>query len=445
MSIFQFCRILWAYRVLTLLTCAATVVGAVLAILVIPPSYEARTRVMLNIMKPDAVTGETMGSDRDRTYIDTQRELIADFGVAGHAVDQLGWVYSEDTLKKYIAAGSPAGGVRHWLAQQIIDRTKAEQVGDSNILEISFRASSPEDASAMANALRNAYVETLLSGRRAEAMRNAEWFTQQADKEKEMLAAAEQERTAYERQTGIVMADDKTDIETARLRALSAQTPAGTPLVAAASSVSSPAAVELARLDAQIAEASRTLGANHPAMIEMKARRSALAKMVADDRGRAGGDGAGALNRALAAQTSRVVARGDKIERLTQLQAAVNLHQAQMGKSLARAAELRQEAAVADAGVTVLGEAFTPLKPAFPNKPLILGGAIVLGAGIGLLLSLILEMIGRRIRGSEDLLHAIDVPLLAVVPFEVGPNSAPQLPPSAQGRFLPPNRRAASA
>jgi uncharacterized protein involved in exopolysaccharide biosynthesis len=459
MSIIQFFRILWAYRLLTLVTTVATLIGAGVAVLIVPPSYEASTRVMLNVLKPDPVTGQSMAGQA-REYLETQRELIKDFGVAGQAVDQLGWTSLPETLQRYTAAGSPDGGIRRWLAQTIIEKTKTDVVGATNILEISFRASTPTQASSMANALRDAYIESTISGRRREAMRNAEWFTQQADKERQLLDAADQKKTAYEKETGIVMADEKTDIETSRLRSLSSQTSGGTPMITApmAPVTASASAMQLAQLDAQITQASKSLGANHPAMIEMRARRATLAKIVEQDQAaareavaasaRAAGAGVGALDRAVAAQTSRVVAQREKIQHLTQLQQEVNLHRETMEKSLSRAAELRQEAAIADPGVTVLGEAVTPRHPSFPNKPLILGGGLVLGAGLGLLLSLILELLNRRVRGVEDLDHLIDAPLLAVIPPQVETRQPAAAKPKAAQRgksFLPQGRPAASA
>jgi uncharacterized protein involved in exopolysaccharide biosynthesis len=157
-------------------------------------------------------------------------------------------------------------------------------------------------------------------------------------------------------------------------------------------------------------------------MIEMKARRQGLAQVVSQERSialaaasAAAGSGRVDLNRAVNDQTARVIANRDKIAKLTQLQQDVNLHQSLMTKAQARSAELRQEGAVADAGITVLSEAFPPRKPSFPNKPLILGGGVGLGAGIGLLLSLIMELLRRRVRGIEDLQNAFDIPVLAVI------------------------------
>jgi capsular polysaccharide biosynthesis protein len=113
-----------------------------------------------------------------------------------------------------------------------------------------------------------------------------------------------------------------------------------------------------------------------------------------------------------------------------------------MEKSLQRAGELRQEAAVADSGITVLSEAVTPRSPSFPNKPLIFFGSIALGGALGLFLSLIMELLRRRVRGSEDLEHAIDAPLLAVI-STLRPDR--KVKPGRVGKALRPSRARAAA
>ena len=394
MSLVQFLRILWSYRLLTILTTSAAAIGALIAVLVVPPSYEAKTRLMLNTLKPDPVTGEVLQNTAARTYIATQLELIRDIGVAGQAVDSLGWTNNPDTIQNYKANGQD-GDLRRALAQRIIDRTQTSIVAGTNILEISFRAPTPDDARMMANALRDAYVESTLTARRREAARNADWFAQQADAERRLLEKADADKTAYEKANGIVMQDDKVDVETARLRALAGQgASTGSQMMAPTAAQSSPAAIQLAQLDAQIAQGAKTFGPNHPGMISLKAQRATLAKVVADDQAAARAAGsfaasamsasAGALDAAVRQQTTRVIANRSKIQALTDLQAEVNLHRAQMEKSLARADELRQEAAVADSGIAVLSEAITPRSPSFPKKPLIFGGAIAIGAAAGL-------------------------------------------------------------
>jgi succinoglycan biosynthesis transport protein ExoP len=426
MSIIQFLRILWAHRLLTIATTAVTLLGAFIAILIVPPSYEGKVRVMLNTLKPDPVTGEVIPGVATRTYITTQIELIRDFGVVGKAVDSLGWLSNPNYIAQYQAADNGGGmDMRRWLSQRIIDRTKVSLVNGTNILELTYRASSPVESKAMADALRNAYIDATLESRRADATRTANWYEAQALKEQATLNAADAAKTAFEKQNGIVMQADNTDVDTARLRALSSQGAGAAPMIAPPPLITSAAAIQLAQLDAAITQASQNLGPNHPAMLEMKARRATLAQVAANDAAaaraaagaaaRAAGAGAGALDRAVAEQTSKVIAKRDKIQRLSQLQAEVNLRRDQYTRSMARVAELRQQAAVADTGITALGDSVQPQKPTFPNKPLILGGAAVGGFALGILLSLLVELFARRVRGAEDLRSTLDVPLLAIV------------------------------
>lgn len=419
MSLFQFLRILWAHRYVTLATTVCTLIGACIAIMIVPPRYEAVSRVMLNTLKPDPVTGEVISNTASRTYIATQTELIKDYGVAGKAVDQLNWASSPDVITQYQGSNTNGMDIRRWLAQRITAGTGVKVVTGTNILEISYRASTPTEAKAMADALRNAYIDSTLDTRRREATRTADWYSLQADKERSLLNAADATKTAYEKEHGIVMQADNTDVDSARLRALSSQSAA--PAISMQMPVTSPSAAQLVQLDAAIAQASKNLGPNHPQMMQLRAQRASLAQVAAQEMaaGRAAanasGASAGMIQREVEAQTSKVISKRDKIEKLTQLQADVNMRREQYNKSMARIAELRQQASVADTGIVTLGEAVTPRSPSFPNKPLILGGALGLGLGVGILLSLLLELFGRRVRSIEDIQAAIDVPLLAVI------------------------------
>lgn len=425
MSIFQFLRILWAHRFVTVSTTISTVVGACIAILILPPSYSAVSRVMLNTLKPDPVTGEVISSVSSRTYVTTQTELIKDYEVAGMAVDRLNWASSPDIVTQYQTSNANGMDIRRWLAQRIIDRTGVRVVTGTNILEISYRSTSPTEARSMANALRDAYIESTLETRRREAARTADWYQAQAEKELSLLNAADAAKTAYERENGIVMQADNVDVETARLRALASAASTPAPVIAAPMPVTTASMQQLAALDAAIVQASKSLGPNHPQMQDLRARRANLASVaqqeLATARAAAGASAAaanasaGVIQREVAAQTSKVIANRDKIERLNQLQADVNLRREQYNKSMARIAELRQEAAIADTGLTALGEAVTPQRPTFPNKTLILGGALGLGFGLGIVLSLLLELMGRRVRSVQDLEAALDVPMLTVI------------------------------
>jgi uncharacterized protein involved in exopolysaccharide biosynthesis len=421
MGLMQFLRIFWARRWLILGAALACVAGAYIVTLIIPPRWEAHSRIMLNLVKPDPVTGEVISGPSTRSYLATQVELVTDDTVAGQVADQLGWFSDPALIAEY--QKRPKRDVRdfrRWLAQRVITNTKAKVVEGSNILEISYTATRPSDAKLVADALRTAYIAASLNFRRDDASRNADWFDAQALKAKDALDAASSAETQYERENGIVMADDKTDLETARLHALSMQG-VETP-VAPVAPAATASAIQLAELDAQISQVSQTLGPNHPELQRLRAQRTALAGLVAQDQAAAksaaaaaAGAGAGATDRAVAAQKSRVIAQSDKLQKLAQLQSAVAIQRDRFEKTSTRAAELRQEAAVADTGLVPLGAAVTPKDPVFPNMLLIIPGALVLGLGVGVLTALLAEMIGRRVRGVEDLQSALNVPVLAVI------------------------------
>ena len=162
MSLLQFLRILWARRWLTVITALSTVVGALIAILLVPPSYEASSRVMLNTLKPDPVTGQILSTVSSRTYEANEIELIKDYGIVGKAVDQLGWANNPAYIEQYQSTRNQTIDIRRWLSQRIIDHTKVTPVNGTNILEISYRASTAQESRAMADALRNNYLDTSL-------------------------------------------------------------------------------------------------------------------------------------------------------------------------------------------------------------------------------------------------------------------------------------------
>lgn len=425
MSIFQFLRIIWARRLLIGAATLASLIGATLVILIVPPRWEATSGVMMGLLKPDPVTGLVLGNAAG-AYVKTQMELVKDYSVAGRVADQLGWLSDPQLIAAWERRPkSDQRDFRRWLAQLVIDRTKVKVPDGGNILEITYEGSNPNDAKAVADALRQAYIDASLQFRRDQATKDADWFQAQADEIKTSLDTAAAAESAYERENGIVMADEKTDLDTARLRSLAA---AGAP-VAPAPMVSAPASsaasIQLAQVDAQIAEAAKTLGPNHPELQALKATRAALAQQVAQDQAAARAQAsavagaasasAGALERAVQQEKSVVLGESDKLAKLSQLASKVNVLKDEYDKTEARIGDLRQEAAVADTGLTPLGSAVTPKSPAFPNKLLIIPGSLALGLATGVLVALLAELFNRRVRGVEELRDLADVPLLTVV------------------------------
>ena len=101
MSIIQFLRILWARAPLIVACTVFTFLGGLLVTLLVQPRYEATARVMLNVLKPDPITGRAQNINDLGPFIDTQRELIKDYRVTAPVVSQLNWETDPQKIAQY--------------------------------------------------------------------------------------------------------------------------------------------------------------------------------------------------------------------------------------------------------------------------------------------------------------------------------------------------------
>lgn len=417
MSILQFLRIFWARRMIVVIAMVASCLGAYVVTLLVAPRYEATAKVMLNfITRADPITGETVGRSA-AAFVEAQTELLSDYSVTGRVVDEFGWLSDPGRINAYQARPpSDTRDFRRWLSQEIADNTQTNVNG--TVLNITYRAPSAIMARVGAETLRTAFLDQSLVVRRAEAAKNAQFYAAQAENARKLAETAEMAKAAYERESGIIMDGRQSDLDSERLAALAAQAAAGP--TGASPMVSSTAALELAQIDAKMADLGSRLGPNHPEMQELRARRAALSKLASDEQSASqlasrGMNSMSALNQALAAQKQRVLSQRDKVERLRQLQAEVDLRRDQYRSAAQRSAQFSMESAAVDVGMTPVGVVVTPKDPVFPNKKLMVGGALALGTMLGLAIALLLELLNRRVRGVEDLHLSSEIPCLCVV------------------------------
>ena len=421
MSLVQFFRILWARRSIILIATFACLLGAVVIGKIIPARFKADSRVMLDIVKPDPVTGEVITSGFARAYVKTQIELITDERIAAPVAEKLAWTSSPQLAAQYQARDtSDARDFRRWLADRVIQGTSASLIEGSNILEISYTTSSPVTAAKVADTIRQTYIDQAIAFRRDDAMSNADWFQKQADRIRDQLTAAQKRKSDFERANGIVLGADNVDEESKRLAALGSAQQVGAAAAPSAPIVTqaNPEAGRLAQADAAIAAASRTLGPNNPQLQDLRRQRDAIAAAAAASRptviqapSARSGPSIGAL---YGAQVAKVLAQRGKVDEARQLATDVTVLSDQYAKTSARAADLQQQSQSTESGLTPLGTATAPQSPSFPNWPLLIFGSIGLGLALGVVTSLFIEMIGRRVRGGEDL-RLGEVPLLGIM------------------------------
>jgi uncharacterized protein involved in exopolysaccharide biosynthesis len=362
----------------------------------------------------------------------------------GKAVDSLGWLSDPNLIEKYQhRSASDHRDFRSWAAGILESNTTAKPLKSSMLLDITYSASDPVVAKNVADAIEKAYVETTLTFRTQDAAHNAEWYEGELKKLKAKLDDALSAEAAYERANGVVMANDKMDVDTARLQSLASS---GAPLVMPPALVDATknSEMELAQVNAQIAAASKTLGPNNPQMQELMRRKSGLEALVAKDEAAAraaiaaSAAGGGNTDRQLAGEKSRVIAQSDKVGHLQTLQQDVDQRRTDYQTAAEKFAVFRAQADQdAPHQLTPL-PAEIPKEPLFPNWPLAIAGSIVLGLLIGCLGALLLELLNRRVRAPEDLDDDLQIPVIG----DIGaPDRRASTRPSLGARLRRPGAR----
>ena len=433
MSLAQFLRILIARRWIILVTLVTCVAVALAVARILPERYPAKARVMLDIVKPDPVTGQMIGANSARGYVRTQIELIKDYRIAGDVVDKLGWAQNPSVIAAWQNETGGVGDFRRWGAQRIIQATEVGLVEGSNILEITYEAPDPEVAKQVANFLREAYVDASLRFKTDSAGRTADWYREQADRAQQALISAEAAKTKFEQENGIVIGPGG-EAESTRLAALQQSLIAargGQTAIQAQSSMPVTAGVvdqlkvQLATLNDQIAQAAEKLGVEHPTYKAMLSRRALLQREIGRETsesrtvtaamGGASRQMIAQLERDYNAQRARVFGMKDKLDQLGRLMREVELRRAQYEKAAARTADLRLESNVSESGLVILGDVIGSARPSFPNWPQVWGLSVAFGLALGIVLAVFTELLARRIRGVEDLSFASKSPVLAVI------------------------------
>src|SRR5688500_17459564 len=168
-------RILWARRLIVLIVTLCALAGGAIVAATADRQYDATARVMLNIYKPDPITGFRLGRRQIDPYIESQLSFIRDVQVVLPAVEAVGWLDDPEILEPYNAR--PAGDQRPlplWLAQTVAAALSTSVVEGSNIIEIRYRGSSPELSALVAGAVRDAYIAGNINERRMSAQADAD-------------------------------------------------------------------------------------------------------------------------------------------------------------------------------------------------------------------------------------------------------------------------------
>lgn len=434
----------WVSALVTLLAVVALVAAATF---VAPRRYTAVASLMLDVKTPDpmavvAVPGLTLSS---ASYMATQADVLRSERVVRGALQRLRLLQDAAQRERWTASTGGRGDFAAWLAETVSRDLEVKPSRDSNVLTVAYTADDPAFAAAMANAVVEAYIGTTVDLRVEPARRYNAFFDERARELRDALEAAQSRLSAYQRDKGILVADEKLDVEHARLGELSTQlvalqaasdesasrraqasrNAARLPEVVANPLVSGLTA-ELSRQEAKLGDLQQRYGESYPEVVQLRAVVGSLRARIGAETQRVGESLAVAddvnrtrlaeLRGALEAQRAKLLQlKGRRDEERVLLRDVENAQKA-YDTMLARVSQTGIESQATQTNVAVLRQAWPPPDPSTPRASLNLLAALVLGALLAVATAIVRERRDQRLRTPDDVTQLLKQPLLGVLP-----------------------------
>ncbi|MDB5940389.1 MAG: lipopolysaccharide biosynthesis, partial [Polaromonas sp.] len=245
----------------------------------------------------------------------------------------------------------------------------------------------------------------------------------------------------YQQKAGIVSSDERVDYETAKLAQISTQLTAvqgettdsqskrnargDTVAEVMQSTLINGLKADIARLEARVSENNVNLGVNHPLRQRAEAELSSLRNRLASESNRisasietayrVGKDRERELQAAVNAQRTRVLALNKQRDELNVYRRDVEAAQRAYETVSQSASQTRLQSLTNQTNVVRLNTALAPLDPSSPKMSLNLLIAAFMGTLLGVGFAMVLELMNRRVRSSEDLMQMLDLPVLASI------------------------------
>lgn len=442
MSLHQFLLILRARYKVALIALFATVALATLVSLLLPKKYTATAAVVVDVKSPDPVTGIALQGLIAPGYMATQIDIINSDRVAQSVVSTLKMDQNPTIKKQWLEATEGKGNLKEWLSNLLQRDLDVKPSRESNVITINYTGTDPDFAAAMANAFAQAYIDVNLDLRLAPARQYASFFDEQTKAARAKLELAQQAMSTYQQKSGITVADDRLDYEMSKLSETSSQLtnvqgqttdsqskranarPDTVAEVMQSSLVNSLKA-DIARLEAKLNESNGNLGKNHPQTQRTEAELATLkAQLEAETRKittsietsyQVGKQREAQLQGSLAAQKARVLALNKQRDELNVLRRDIESAQRAFEIVSQRASQSNIESQSTQTNIAVLNNAVAPGSPSKPRVFFNILLSVFLGTFLGIGLALVLELMDRRVRSAEDLVEALEIPMLGSI------------------------------
>ena len=444
MSFGQFLAILKARWRGALLVFLLTVASSITVSMLLPKQYSATASVVVDF-KPDPVTAMIYGGLPPPGLIGTQVEVLQSERVARRVIRNLKLADSPQVREQWLEVTEGKGSIETWLLDAFQKRLDVKPSRETGVISVSYKATDPNFAAGVANAYIQAYLETSLALRVDPAKQYSAFFDSRAKEARDTLEKAQTRLSDFQKAKGIVATDERLDVETVRLNELSSQALVLQALASEAGSRQSQARgasadkmqevlnnpligalkTDMSRAEARLQELNSRLGNDHPQVVEARANIASLRSRIESETQRVtGGVGVsdsiarqrGAdVRAALEAQRAQVLRMKAVRDEGSVLMRDVESAQRTFDTVVARFNQSTLESQTTQSNVSLLTAAEPPLEPSSPKIVLNTALAIFLGAALAIGGALLLELMNRRVRSTEDVSVTLGLSLLGVL------------------------------
>lgn len=448
---------------IVLATFLVTVLTATAVSLMMPKYYRATTQVVLSYTGVDTVTGSPLLAATMPGFVQTQIDIIKNRSVALKVVDDLQLTSNVTLRELFEDATEGRGSIRDWIANRLMARLAVDPSADSSVLSITYEDKESRMAADVANAFARSYRDLSTQLKVEPAQYAADYFSKQAKSLRDNLERAQNKLSEYQQKNGITSADEKLDVEVARLNDLSQQLVMAQSMAIEARSrqagagIDSPdvaqnPVVQSLRIDegkaaSKLAELSERLGSNHPQYIAAQAELSKIRGELSRQIGSASNSISGNariherreadLRAQVAMQKAKVLEVNRTRDELSVLKKDVEMATKAMDTTAQRFTETSMEGQSNHSDVSLLSPALPPGMPASPRVGLNIALSMVLGLLLGTALGLIMELLDRRVRSSNDVANLLRVPVISLIQERPTVTGMRMLPGPTTGRYLP--------
>lgn len=421
------------------------VVTTAVVSLLLPKRYTATASIVLDVKSPDFVAGGYVPGLMNNSYMATQVDILTSERVARRVVTMLRLAENQEIREQWQRETGGRGDFTAWLAKLLLDNLSVLPSKSSNVLGISFQGVDAQFSALMANAFVQAYIDTTLELRVDPARQFSGFFDSRAKAYRDNFEKAQARLASFQKANGLLVTDERLDIETSRLSELSSQLVAVQAATAESTSRVAQARrsgddmrdvlndpmvttlrADLSRQENQLQQMKSRLGDAHPQVIEISSSIRELRSRIATETRKVTGSVTSANNintareaqikASLDEQRSKVLTLKGQRDEAVILLKDVETAQRAYDTVLGRLNQTNLESQSTLTNVGVLSSAVEPPYASFPKVSLFVTLAMVVGGLLAIALALLCELLDRRVRTVEDLTEQLQLPLLCVMP-----------------------------